>query len=51
VDEKHRGATRAHDLLERPDRLIGLILLGNNLVNFAAASLATVIAIRLYGEI
>ncbi|MEM6301851.1 MAG: CNNM domain-containing protein, partial [Pseudomonadota bacterium] len=34
----------------RPDRLIGLILIGNNLVNIAASSIATVIAIRLYGD-
>ncbi len=37
-------------LLERPDRLIGLILLGNNAVNLAAASLVTLIALRLGGE-
>ena len=46
----HRGAIRASALLERPDRLIGLILLGNNLVNIIAASLATVIAIRVMGK-
>ena len=46
----HRGARRASRLLERPDRLIGLILLGNNFVNIAASSLATVIALRLLGE-
>ncbi len=51
VDEKHNAATRASTLLERPDRLIGLILLCNNLVNIVAASVATVIALRLYGEI
>lgn len=43
----HPGAVRAHNLLQRPDRLIGLILLGNNFVNILASSLATVIAIRL----
>ncbi len=43
----HTGAIRAHNLLKRPDRLIGLILLGNNFVNILASSLATVIAIRL----
>lgn len=48
--EKHRGALRASQLLERPDRLIGLILIGNNLVNIAASAIATVIAIRLYGD-
>ena len=47
---KHRGARRAGKLLERPDRLIGLILIGNNLVNTFAAAIATVIAIRLWGD-
>ncbi len=46
----HPAATRAHRLLERPDRLIGLILLGNNFVNILASSLATVIGLRLLGE-
>ena len=46
----HRGARRASQLLERPDRLIGLILIGNNLVNILASAIATVIAIRLYGD-
>ncbi|MEA3639526.1 MAG: HlyC/CorC family transporter [Lamprobacter sp.] len=45
-----RGAILAQRLLERPDRLIGLILLGNNFVNILASSLATVIALRLGGE-
>ena len=48
--QQHRGAQRASELLERPDRLIGLILIGNNLVNIAASAIATVIAIRLYGD-
>ena len=46
----HKGARRASRLLKRPDRLISLILIGNNLVNFVAASLFTVIVIRLWGE-
>ncbi len=46
----HRGARLADALLKRPDRLIGLILLGNNFVNIAASSIATVIALRLGGE-
>jgi len=46
----HKSAQRAAKLLERPDRLIGLILLGNNFVNILASSLATVIALRLGGE-
>ncbi|MBL1320367.1 MAG: HlyC/CorC family transporter [Methylophaga sp.] len=49
-NEGHAGAIRASQLLERPDRLIGLILLGNNFVNILAASIATVIGIKLYGE-
>ncbi|MFK7829465.1 MAG: HlyC/CorC family transporter [Congregibacter sp.] len=48
--QKHKGAMRASRLLDRPDRLIGLILIGNNLVNIAASAIATVIAIRLYGD-
>ncbi|MES9962675.1 MAG: HlyC/CorC family transporter [Candidatus Sedimenticola sp. 20ELBAFRAG] len=46
----HKGALRAEKLLHRPDRLIGLILLGNNFVNILASSLATIIALRLGGE-
>jgi len=46
----HGGASRASKLLERPDRLLGVILIGNNLANFTAASLATVLAIKLLGE-
>ncbi len=45
----HKGAKRVSKLLERPDRLIGLILIGNNLVNILASAIATVIAIRLWG--
>lgn len=48
--EGHKGALRASRLLTRPDRLIGLILLGNNFVNILASSLATIIALRLMGE-
>lgn len=47
---KHPGAMRAARLLERPDRLIGLILLGNNFVNILASSITTLIALRLGGE-
>ena len=49
-DNNHRGAQRASQLLERPDRLIGLILIGNNLVNILASAIATVIAIELWGN-
>ncbi len=46
----HKGAQRTAKLLERPERLIGLILLGNNFVNILASAIATVIALRLLGE-
>lgn len=49
--EKHKGAKRVSKLLKRPDRLIGLILIGNNLVNIAAASIATIIGIRYFGDV
>jgi Mg2+/Co2+ transporter CorB len=50
VKEGHRGARIADRLLNRPDRLLGVILIGNNLVNFTAASVATVLGIRLLGD-
>ncbi len=43
-----RAAKLAQRMLERPDRLIGTILLGNNFINSLAAAVATMIAIRLY---
>ena len=50
ANDKHRGALNVMKLLDRPDRLLGLILFGNNLVNIFAASIATVISIRLFGD-
>lgn len=50
VKLKHSGAVKANRLLQRPDRLLGLILLGNNFVNNFASSIATVIAIKLYAD-
>jgi len=46
----HKGALRTARLLEQRDRLISLILLGNNFVNILASAIATVIALRLMGE-
>jgi len=46
----HKGAIRALKLLDRPDRLIGLILIGNNLVNILASAIATIIGMRLFGD-
>ncbi|AJQ95267.1 HlyC/CorC family transporter [Gynuella sunshinyii] len=47
ANKGHKGAKRARSLLDVPDRLIGVILIGNNLVNIAAAQLTTLIAIKL----
>lgn len=46
----HRGARLAAQLLSHTDRLLGVVLLGNNLINAAAAALVTVITFRLFGE-
>ncbi len=50
VKNKHYAATLVSKLLEKPDRLIGVILFGNNVVNFLAAAIATVIGFRLLGD-
>ncbi|HAC33490.1 MAG TPA: magnesium/cobalt efflux protein [Gammaproteobacteria bacterium] len=48
---QHRpAAIRAQRLLERPDRLLGVILLGNNVTNILSTVLATVISLRVWGE-
>jgi magnesium and cobalt exporter, CNNM family len=46
----HRGARVAEWLLQRPDRLLGLILIGNTAVNLAAATIVTMIALRFGGD-
>ncbi|MGB0997334.1 MAG: HlyC/CorC family transporter [Pseudomonadales bacterium] len=50
VKRRHRGARKADRMLKRPDRLLGVILVGNNLVNFSAATLATIIGYNLLGD-
>ncbi|NKB97465.1 MAG: DUF21 domain-containing protein [Pseudomonadales bacterium] len=50
VKQRHKGARKANRLLRRPDRLLGVILVGNNLVNFSAATIATVLGFRLFGD-
>jgi len=50
VKNKHQAATLVSKLLEKPDRLIGVILFGNNVVNFTAAAIAIVIGFRLLGD-
>jgi Mg2+/Co2+ transporter CorB len=46
----NRPARIAERLLQRPDRLIGLILIGNTATNIAAASIVTILALRVWGE-
>ena len=46
----NRAARRVEKLLRRPDRLISLVLIGNNLVNILASALATIVGMRLYGD-
>ncbi len=46
----NRSAIKVSKLLERPDRLIGVILIGNNFVNILASAIATIIAVRIWGD-
>lgn len=48
--DKHAGAQRASKLLEQPDRLLGLILLGNNFVNILITVIATLVSVRLFND-
>jgi len=50
VKQRHRAARKSNRMLRRPDRLLGVILVGNNLVNFTAATIATIIGMRLFGD-
>jgi putative hemolysin len=50
VETKVKGAKRVAKMLERPDRFLSTILLGNNLVNTAAAAIATILAVNLWGQ-
>lgn len=50
VKENNKGAIRADKLLKRPDRLLGVILIGNNFVNILAASLTTVLCLKFFGD-
>ncbi|WP_253384778.1 HlyC/CorC family transporter [unidentified bacterial endosymbiont] len=46
----NRSARRVEKLLRKPDRLISLVLIGNNLVNILASALGTIVGMRLYGN-
>lgn len=50
ADKGSRGAKRALSITEDNERLIGSVLLGNNLVNILATSLATGMFVRTFGE-
>jgi len=50
VAQGHGGAKRVEDLLKRTDTLLGAILIGNNVVNAAAATLSGLIAVQLFGQ-
>ncbi|HKI50909.1 MAG TPA: CNNM domain-containing protein [Geothermobacteraceae bacterium] len=50
VEKNRRGASRLEKLLERPERLLSAILVGNNLVNIAASVFATTLFVSLYGN-
>jgi len=50
VAQGHGGAARVEELLKRTDKLLGAILIGNNVVNAAAATLASLIAVELFGQ-
>ncbi|MDF2913996.1 MAG: corB [Pantoea agglomerans] len=45
-----RSARRVEKLLRRPDRLLSLVLIGNNLVNILASALATIVGMRIHGD-
>lgn len=47
----HRAALRVEKMLKRPDRLLGVILIGNNFVNNAVATLATLLGLHWFGEL
>jgi len=50
LENKVKGARRVARLIERPEKLLSTILLGNNFVNVAAAALGTVLAVSIWGE-
>ena len=50
IERNVRGASRVARMLEKPEKLLSTILLGNNLVNTAAAALGTVLAVAVWGE-
>lgn len=50
VKQKNRQALRVFKMLQRPDRLLGVVLIGNTLANIVASTVATLLGQRLYGD-
>ncbi|NLK22564.1 MAG: HlyC/CorC family transporter [Clostridiales bacterium] len=50
VEEKVKGADLVEKLLEEPNKLLGAILIGNNIVNIGASSIATSVALQIFGN-
>ncbi len=50
VHEGHNGARKTYRLLRRPDRLLGVVLIGNNLVNNLGATAAALVGLQLFGD-
>ena len=50
VKEKNKSAKRVSRLLEKTDRLLGVILIGNNFTHTLSTALATVVAIRIWSD-
>ena len=50
VRKKHRAAIRVDKLLQRPDRLLGVVLIGNTFANIFASSVATIVMVHYFGE-
>ncbi|MFC1932458.1 hemolysin family protein [Chloroflexota bacterium] len=50
VNTQVKGAERVARMVQRPEKLLSIVLLGNTFVNIAAVALATVLAVSVWGE-
>ncbi|ACA31841.1 HlyC/CorC family transporter [Histophilus somni] len=51
AEKGHKGAQKTEKLLKRTDVFLSLILICNNLVNISASAIATIIGMRIYGDV
>jgi len=51
VRKKNHAAIRVDKLLQRPDRLLGVVLIGNTFANIMASSVATMLLLRYFGQV